>query len=50
MRSKDCRLITQLALPLLLSEIMTVTLAERGHCSIIVLKALCSLVRFSLLV
>lgn len=48
MKGKDCRLIIQLALALLLSEIMAVTLAERGHCSIIVLKALCSLARFSL--
>lgn len=50
MKGEDCRLIIRLALPLLLSKIMTVTLAERGHCSIIVLKALCSLVRFTLLV
>lgn len=48
MKGIDCRLIIQLALALLLSEIMTATLAERGHCGIIVLKALSSLVRFSL--
>lgn len=47
MKGRDCRLIIQLALQLL-SKIMTVTLAERGYCSLIVLKALCSLVRFRL--
>lgn len=45
MKGRDCRLIIQLALQLL-SKIMTATLTERGHCSLIVLKALCSLVRF----